>query len=642
MTTSVRRRLLPHVTALALLSGCFDEKSSPLEKARDEEVDSTDSTPTSAAEVPSDAAAPASDEPDRSPGPSVEELQTCHACATGTLDGVELCIWADDCNFEVGEGGTFYYSVQVDRSAAITTSERLSGCGSPSSDPLSFVDYWVTDDQGTQYCVCDLGLCAPQDGESITLQTGEFSSSLDWPGREWNGPSDVAGAPLGPFFGPGQYVARIAFGTRFALSEGTVSVDLPIQVLPLDVALTEPCVDIEGQQRECGWDMAEEAYACEPGVSVALGCGAGCALKENTCSGAPMVRVCPSDNPACAADAALATVSGTCSVGCPVAEFVCPGSGSVAILTGATLGGDPYECAPVERLDPEVVGTPPASMPERYSQFAAALGPDGRIYVSGGAGYLSDCAVYDPETNDWASIARLTQPRGGHGAATGADGRIYVFGGRGDDSEESILAHAEAYDPLSDTWTPVTPMPTARLAPAVVAANDGKIYVIGGSDYSAETGFLANKDVVEAYDPSTDTWATVASAPHPGFWMQAVLANDGRIYAFTMGPQGQVSIYDPSTDTWSLGAANAVARWGAGAALAADGGIIVAGGPPTDHRTIAERYDPATDTWQRLAPMAYAREYCELVSDQHGTVYAMGGESSLHVERYLLDERVWY
>ncbi len=47
-------------------------------------------------------------------------------------------------------------------------------------------------------------------------------------------------------------------------------------------------------------------------------------------------------------------------------------------------------------------------------------------------------------------------------------------------------------------------------------------------------------------------------------------------------------------------------------------------------------------TWHSLAPMGHARDYCELVSDLEGEVYAMEGDASLNVERYLLEERVWY
>jgi N-acetylneuraminic acid mutarotase len=50
-------------------------------------------------------------------------------------------------------------------------------------------------------------------------------------------------------------------------------------------------------------------------------------------------------------------------------------------------------------------------------------------------------------------------------------------------------------------------MPTARLYPAAATGTDGTIYALGGV---GANGALLN--TVEAYNPSTDTWSTVA--PH--------------------------------------------------------------------------------------------------------------------------------
>lgn len=66
----------------------------------------------------------------------------------------------------------------------------------------------------------------------------------------------------------------------------------------------------------------------------------------------------------------------------------------------------------------------------------------------------------------------------------------------------------EAYDPGTDTWTTVAPMQTARQGLAAVAGPNGEIYAIGGSN-SART-FLPT---VEVYDPAADTWTQLADLP---------------------------------------------------------------------------------------------------------------------------------
>jgi N-acetylneuraminic acid mutarotase len=55
-------------------------------------------------------------------------------------------------------------------------------------------------------------------------------------------------------------------------------------------------------------------------------------------------------------------------------------------------------------------------------------------------------------------------------------GKIHVFGGEAD---EGTFNENEAYDPATDTWRAMAPMPTARhgLGAAVV---DGSIYVMSG------------------------------------------------------------------------------------------------------------------------------------------------------------------
>ena len=89
-------------------------------------------------------------------------------------------------------------------------------------------------------------------------------------------------------------------------------------------------------------------------------------------------------------------------------------------------------------------------------------------------------------------------------------------------------------------------MPTKRQS-AMAAAFDNKIYVIGG--YSGST----NYNVVEEYDPATDTWSTKKPIPtHRSYGVSAVMNN--KIFVIcARGLDGTVYIYDPCTDTWSTG-----------------------------------------------------------------------------------------
>src|SRR5260370_394304 len=58
---------------------------------------------------------------------------------------------------------------------------------------------------------------------------------------------------------------------------------------------------------------------------------------------------------------------------------------------------------------------------------------------------------------------------------------------------------------LLSSWSTVAPMPTARQFLAAAAGADGRVYAIGGLQFGG--GPL---NTVEAYDPFTNIWSTVA------------------------------------------------------------------------------------------------------------------------------------
>ena len=106
------------------------------------------------------------------------------------------------------------------------------------------------------------------------------------------------------------------------------------------------------------------------------------------------------------------------------------------------------------------------------------------------------------------------------------------------------LNTVEAYDPATNTWATVANMPTAPVYLAGAIAPDGRIYAIGGIQ---EGGTRLNN--VEAYDTKTNKWTTVASMPTARNALAAAKGPDGRIYAIGGHPEGgnlnPVEAYDP-------------------------------------------------------------------------------------------------
>ena len=121
---------------------------------------------------------------------------------------------------------------------------------------------------------------------------------------------------------------------------------------------------------------------------------------------------------------------------------------------------------------------------------------------------------YDPATNSWRSRAALPTPRN-HATAGVVNGKVYVIGGRVGgafvSSGSSNVGVVEEYDPAADLWgAPKARMPSARSAMASGVLG-GRIYVTGGEgqDYRSMFTFRA----LEAYDPATNTWASLPSMP---------------------------------------------------------------------------------------------------------------------------------
>ncbi len=176
----------------------------------------------------------------------------------------------------------------------------------------------------------------------------------------------------------------------------------------------------------------------------------------------------------------------------------------------------------------------------------------------------------------------------------------------------------------SNTWTTMSPMPTARRELAVGAVN-GILYAIGGRTGNSSTGL----GTVEAYDPATNMWTTKAPMPTPRSRLGIGVVN-GILYAVggrgtSGGALTTVEAYDPATNTWTTKAPMLTARDG----LAVDvvNGILYAmGGYISTTSTLAsvEAYNPATNTWTAKASMPTGR-YLFATGVVSGILYAVGG-----------------
>jgi N-acetylneuraminic acid mutarotase len=204
--------------------------------------------------------------------------------------------------------------------------------------------------------------------------------------------------------------------------------------------------------------------------------------------------------------------------------------------------------------------------------------------------------------NSWTSLAPLSTARGGLGVAA-VDGKIYAIGGSNGNSPVSVN---EEYTPYSNEWTTKSPMPTARSGFAIAVYNN-LIYCIGGTVGSNQ--YVGNNEV---YNPSTDSWQTKASMPTPRADLSACVVNGkiylvgGQVYSSTSPYYVETDVnevYDPTNNTWSTAAPMPSAVYGYGSAVI-DGKIYIVGGSKSPETAGTNSfvnsnqiYDPQTNSW---------------------------------------------
>ncbi|MGH7045994.1 MAG: Kelch repeat-containing protein [Stellaceae bacterium] len=265
-----------------------------------------------------------------------------------------------------------------------------------------------------------------------------------------------------------------------------------------------------------------------------------------------------------------------------------------------------------------------APMPQPMAEIVAAS-VGGKIYVLGGLNDKTFDAdgvvwVYDPEANSWS--VRKPMPAPAHHLAVSAyQGKIYVFGGFTRPKNLRAWQATDAawqYDPATDSWKKLAPMPTPR-GSAQAAEVGGRIYVIGGDRSNVPGHWNAplvppTAQIVvgttEAYDPATNTWQEREPMPTPRNHFLATAVN-GKIYAID-GRIGTVFVtmsdvidlveeYDPQKNHWIFKTRSPTNRGDISGGVY-NGKIYLTGGEYQDTKRkmvfwAVETYDPATDSW---------------------------------------------
>ena len=281
---------------------------------------------------------------------------------------------------------------------------------------------------------------------------------------------------------------------------------------------------------------------------------------------------------------------------------------------------------------------PRAPFPAPPAEFLA-VPAQGKLYLFGGLApkFVPRGLVYeyDPATNVWSAKKPMPLPSH-HLALAEYGGKIYCFGGfklpvSGEIAWEPI-DNAWEYDPATDAWKPLRPMPSKRGGGAAAAVN-GKIYVLGGAGVhpgAKNTPLLMGPDgtphqsvgTVEEYDVGSNNWRERSAMPTARNHL-VVSAVNGKIYAIggrlaspfvSLGSDTDVvEEYDPTTDMWGVPRARVSTPRASMVSGVHAGRIYIAGGEiqssqvTSTFRTV-EAYEPATNQWFVLPPVPLGRQ----------------------------------
>lgn len=198
-----------------------------------------------------------------------------------------------------------------------------------------------------------------------------------------------------------------------------------------------------------------------------------------------------------------------------------------------------------------------AELPEdRRRGGGGVVVSDGKFYMVGGnrlghnSGFVPWLDSFDPKAGTWEVLPDAPRPRD-HFHAVVQDGKIYAAGGRtsAQDKGEPLaltVAPMDVFDLATRSWSTVQdPIPTPR-AGVSVAAVDGLIVVMGGESDKQK----AAHNQVEAFDPKTNAWVTLPPLPVGRHGTQAIVAgNELHMIAGSRDAGGGPEL----TDHWKLG-----------------------------------------------------------------------------------------
>jgi len=304
---------------------------------------------------------------------------------------------------------------------------------------------------------------------------------------------------------------------------------------------------------------------------------------------------------------ATTLVVSACAGSAPVPTPSPAATPTPAVVVSPSASPSPSPSAPLQRLE--------ARLPVAVEETAAAATGQA-LYVIGGfdAAGNSLRSAYVFNGTAWKAGPRL--PIGiDHASAATLDGRVYVAGGHSFGRDSARLFRLDG-----SAWTELAPMHHARGGHALIG-DGGRLYVIGGNTVSGDV------PAAEVYDPATNRWSDLPPLPLPRNHVSGFTFNGEVCVAGGRSPNtARVDCFNPQARTWGRLASLPQATSGAGAVMLGGGSVVVAGGEDAgESRLISQLVHLGLDgKWSGVVSMLVPRHGFQLALFE-GRAWACGG-----------------
>ena len=252
-------------------------------------------------------------------------------------------------------------------------------------------------------------------------------------------------------------------------------------------------------------------------------------------------------------------------------------------------------------------------VPTPFGREGACIGGVGdRIFIIAGLGPSGDSdtntAYTIPSDSYTTGLAPIPGPPATRSEVAGVvhDGFVYCLGGR----SATALANNQRYDPGTNNWTTLAPLPIPVVSEYSAVAVDDQIHVIGGRTDGATAPFGNPKtDAHQVYDIASDTWSSAAPLPGGPRSDMCVVAKGNHIYVMGGNPPSSgdavatMDIYDVSAGTWSAGRPMPEPRANESCGVLGNSIYVLGGVQPifTIHNDVF-RFDIDKGTWSTSDP----------------------------------------